>query len=263
MNTVPLSKISTAIFSLLLVLALTPGLAHAQCDMFLIDPEHGISAEEYTQIEQELKDISAEYNCNVCIVSLNKEQSLPAQEAADALYKANELGENGILLYVNSYSRDWAITTHGLAIDAFTEDGQKYIRDQVLPLFSKGEYAQAYKAFATLSSDFLKQAKTGKPYDKGNLPKPPMGVPVHWILIDVVVAIGAAYAIAVHRRSSLKSVKAKTDAQEYLVEGSFNLLRKKDTFLETKTTSRHIERNSSQVHTDSSGDTFGGSSGKF
>ena len=54
--------------------------------------------------------------------------------------------------------RNWAIATHGYAIEAFTDAGQEYIMEQVKPYLSDGDYNEAFQMFAMECDDFIMQA---------------------------------------------------------------------------------------------------------
>jgi len=45
-----------------------------------------------------------------------------------------------------------------------------------LPELKHNNYYEAINIYADLSDKFLTQAKTDKPYDKGNLPKEPISI---------------------------------------------------------------------------------------
>mgnify|MGYP000308516591 CR=1 FL=1 len=76
-------------------------------------------------------------------------------------------GENGdgILFLLDMGDRNWAIATHGYAIEVFTDAGQSYIMDQVKPYLSDGDYNEAFHKFATECDDFITQANEAEPYD--------------------------------------------------------------------------------------------------
>ena len=65
--------------------------------------------------------------------------------------------------------RNWAIATHGYAIEAFTDAGQEYIMEQVKPYLSDGDYNEAFQMFAMECDDFIMQADEAEPYDVGKI----------------------------------------------------------------------------------------------
>ena len=163
--------------------------------------------------------------------------------------------------------RNWAIATHGYAIDAFTDAGQSYIMDQVKTYLSDGDYNEAFQTFALQCDDFIMQAESGEPYDVDNLPKEPFDVGAN-LLIAIGVGIVAGLLVTGNMRRKLKTVQKQDQAASYVRKGSMEVTKSNDFYLYrtvSRTAKPKEEEHSggSTTHTSSSGDTFGGSSGKF
>ena len=96
---------------------------------------------------------------------------------ADDFYDYNGYGygenRDGILLLISMENRDYWISTYGYGMTAFTDAGLAYIQDQFLSDLSDGNYFESFTTFAELCDSFITQARTEKPYDTGNLPRPP------------------------------------------------------------------------------------------
>ena len=67
--------------------------------------------------------------------------------------------------------RKWCISTHGEAIQIFTDAGQEYMTDNFGSYLSDGEYYEGFMKFADLCEEFIIQAQSGEPYDVENLPE--------------------------------------------------------------------------------------------
>ena len=137
------------------------------------------------------------------------------------------------------------------------------MRDQIKDYMSDGDYYSAFKEFARLADDYLKQAKTGKPYDKGNLPKKPFKG-LRDAFISVLGGLGIGFGRASLLKAETKTVKEAKNARGYLtgvqITGAYEIM--------THREFRRIERSSSDgggssTHVSSSGSTHGGSSGSF
>ena len=132
-------------------------------------------------------------------------------------------------------------------------------------MVSDGEYADAFTKYADLCDEFLTQAKTGEPYDKGNMPKESLNI--IWLPIDLAVGLFAAFIVASLKKSKLKTVRRKAAAQDYVVDGSFRVTKNNDRFITKNVTTRIIHRDDdsggSSTHTSSSGTSHGGSGGSF
>ena len=215
-----------------------------------------------------LDEISERQQCDIVVVTTDSLGGKTPTAYADDFYDYNGYGigkqNDGILLLVSMEDRDWAISTCGYGITAFTDKGQAYMTKKIVPLLSEGEYFKAFSVYAELCDDFLTEAKTNKPYDAGHMPKESSGL--SWIRIFASVACGFLIALimGLFKKQKLKSVAKQYDAQEYIVPGSMVVTQEYDHFVHRQVTTRKIDQDSgSSTHTSSSGTTHGGSSGKF
>ena len=140
-----------------------PGLAR------LVDDADILTDDEEEEILERLDRISQEQECDVLVYTADSLQGKTATAFADDYYDENGYGygpaRDGILLMVCMEDRDWAISTCGYGITAFTDAGQEYMMDRVLPYLSSGDYDEAFMTYADMSEDLLKQARAGEPYD--------------------------------------------------------------------------------------------------
>ena len=171
------------------------------------------------------------------------------------------------MLLLAMEDRDWAISTTGYGITAFTDAGQGYLMDKVMPSLGDGDYYTAFYDFAYYCEELLQMAENGTPYDvedsEGKSANP-------IVLIPVAVVPGALISLFLKKKKkkSLKNVKFKKDATDYTAPGSLDISYRADNFL-----SRTVDRQAkpkdsdgsggSSTHVSSSGTTHGGSSGKF
>lgn len=239
----------------------------------LVDDADLLSDSEEGKLLATLDEISERQNCDVVVVTVDTIGDNTATEFADDFYDYNGYGagknRDGILLLISMADRDWAISTCGYGITAFTDAGQAYMVEQFKPALSDGDYYEAFDEYAALCDDFLTQAKNGKPYDNGNLPKE---FPYVGLIICIGASIGVAFLVVNGMKNKLKSVRTKTDADAYVRQGSMRIAQNRDIFLyrTVNRTKRATESNSgsshssgSSTHSSSSGTTHGGSSGKF
>lgn len=245
----------------------------------LVDEADLLTDSEETALLAKLDEISERQQFDVAVVTVNSLGGKTPEAFADDYYDYNGYGygENadGALLLISMEDRDWYITTCGYGITAITDAGRGYMQEQFKPALSDGDYSGAFTTFAELCDEFVTQAKTGEPYDVGNLPKGTVS-PI-MIVIDLVLGLVIGYAIASVRKSKLKSVRNKVEALDYTVPGSMMLTDSRDIFLNKTVTTRTIHHESSssgggssthtsssgRTHTSSSGRTHGGGGGKF
>jgi uncharacterized protein len=232
----------------------------------LVDNAEVLNSSDSTKILDKLNEISKRQSVDVTIVTVSDTENKSAQSFADEIYDENGYGQGsdftGIVLFIATDTRDWAISTRGLAIKMFTDDGIQYISDKITSYLSDNNYSQAFMTYAELCDKFITQSKTGDPYTNKNLPKEPLSK--IWIAIAVGIGALIAFIVTSILKSQLKSVAYKSNATDYTRKGSLNVRERRDLFLYKKV-ERTAKNNSggSSTHTDSSNTEHGGSSGKF
>lgn len=218
-----------------------------------------------------LNEISERQQLDVAIVTVSTIMGKNPQDYADDYYDYNGFGfgenRDGVLLLVNMGERDWHMTTTGYGIHAITDAGVEYISEKFLPDLSDGYYADSFDTFATLCDEFVTQAKTGEPYDYGNMPKgkvSPLWIPGS--------AAGGALAGQIpisSMKRKLKSVGKQKSAARYFNKDSLNFAARNDNFLYSNVKRVYIQPSESRsgggssTHFGSSGSSHGGGGGKF
>lgn len=230
----------------------------------LVDDADLLTDREEKSLNSKLERISEDQECEVAIVTVYSLDGKTATEYADDFFDYNGYGygddDDGILLLISMEYSDWAITTYGYAITAFTDAGLDYMADEFLPYLSDGDYKEAFSRYAELCDELLIQAKSGSPYDGrkalGFTPR---------ILISLGVGVIFAFIITGIMKGKLKSVRFQPAAASYVRKDSLNIRVSKDLFLYTKVDRRARPKNTSgsTTHRSSSGRSHGGSSGKF
>lgn len=237
----------------------------------LVDEADLLSDSEESALLSSLDEISERQKMDIVVVTVNSLEGKSAMEYADDFYDENGYGfgegRDGILFLISIGERDWNISTRGYGITAVTDAGREYMSEQFKEDLSGGEYAAAFTTFVGLCDDFITQARSGEPYDVGNLPKEPF-----WFGGYLGISLGIAFVISLIvtgvMRSKLKTVHNQSGADTYVKKGGLKLTKENDLFLY-----RHIDRREkpkeeensggSETHTSSSGATHGGGGGKF
>nr|WP_317413029.1 TPM domain-containing protein [uncultured Solibaculum sp.] len=238
----------------------------------LTDQADLLTDSEEDALLMELNEISERQQCDVAVATVNSLEGKTATAYADDFYDYNGYGmgdgDDGILLLISMENREWAITTYGFAITAFTDEGQQYIVKKFKSDLGAGRYSEAFEEFASLCDKFLTQAKTGEPYDSSNLPNDT----VILILTPIVLLIGFLFAslIMVPMKRKLKNVQSQPSASSYIKENSIQITDSSEQFLYNTITKtpRSNDNNGggysgSSTHVSSSGRSHGGSSGSF
>lgn len=236
----------------------------------LVDQAELLSEDAEAKLLSSLDEISERQECDVVVVTVNSLEGKTAEQYADDTYDYNGYGfgeeRDGILFLISMEERDWALSTCGVCIAAFTDAGQEYMVSQWKSALSDGKYEEAFSKYAQLCDEFMTQAKTGEPYGEGNLPK--SSVSPFWIFGDLGIGCLIAWCMGNRKKSRLKTVRKKAEAQDYVVGGTLRLNGSWDRMIDKRVSARTVSTSSnsgggSSAHTSSSGTTHGGSSGKF
>ncbi|MDY3919129.1 MAG: TPM domain-containing protein [Candidatus Limivivens sp.] len=243
----------------------------------LVDEADLLTEDEETKLLEQLDEISERQQCDVAVAAVNGLEGKTAEAYADDFFDYNGFGygedRDGILLLISMEERDWQLSTSGFAITAFTDAGMEYITEKFQPSLSSGNYSKAFTSYAKLCDKFITQAKSGEPYDVGNMPKG--SVDPFWILGDLLLGLLFASIMAGRKKARLTSVRRKTEAEDYAVPGSLMLSQNWERMVNKTVTTRRKEEQErtprssgresggSTTHTSSSGRTHGGTGGKF
>lgn len=238
----------------------------------VVDDAELLTEDEKAELANKLDDISSRQECDVVIVTVAGLEGKTAQEYADDYYDYNKYGmgdgADGILLLISMEDRDWALTTYGFGITAFTDAGQEYIMELTSGYLGEGQYADAFAQFSDLCDDFLMQAHTAEPYDVGNMPDDISALGrIMWIIPSVIIGAVISLVLKKKKRKALKNVRRKSDAADYVA--GMELTGQYDRFLYSDVQRVKIRDDKddgydgSNFHISSSGRGHGGSSGKF
>ncbi len=216
-----------------------------------------------------LDEISLRQKMDVTVATVNDlDGYASAAEYADVVYEYCKYGygsqKDGLLLLISTEDRDWAISTCGYGITAFTEAGIEYINKQIKSDLSDDNYAAAFDTYANLCDEFITQVRSGSPFDKDNLPREPLSM--IWIPISIVIGVVLALIIVGSMKGQLKTVRTQAAANSYLKKDSLAITESSDLFLYHTVTRSKKEKDKdsdSSMHTSSSGTPHGGGSGKF
>ncbi len=259
------------LFCVLLVLLLLPVAAGASTAPRLTDDGDLLSSGEERELLEKLDEISRRQNFDVVIITVaGIPEGYTVRDYADDCYDYSGFRQDGCLLLISMEQRDWYISTCGFGITALTDAGIQYIGEQLIDSgLSDGDYLNAFLTYARLCDEFVTRARTGDPYDVGNLPKEK----TPWALITVIalaLGCGMAFIPVTVMKSQMKPVRQKRDAGDYVQRNSLTLSQARDVFLYRNLTRTEIPKDTgsnggggSSIHTSSSGASHGGGGGTF
>ncbi len=269
----------------MLMLAILPVTCFGQ--MSLVQDQAGLmSADQQAMLEQKADELSEAYQMDIVIVTTNSNDGKDIQSYADDFFDENGYGADkdgsGILLLVSMDTREWAFSTSGNGIYAFTDYSLEILSDELIPYLSSGEFYDGFSHYLSCLPSYLDAFQNGKPvdgyasdYDPNDTKnvvyyEDPMtfsdALPLACIIGLVVAGISVAVMAA-----SMNTRRKQSGAGDYLVDNSFQLQTNRDYFLFSNVTkTKRVEENNnshggggSHVHTSSSGKSHGGRSGKF
>ena len=243
-----------------------------------------LTDKEETKLLMLLNEISERQKCDVIIVTVPTLDGKTSLNYAHDFYDYNGYGfgdeDSGILLLICPEERDWAISTYGFGITAFTDAGQEFIMNAVRPSLSSESFYKAFKFFADFCDEYITEAREGQPYDIGHMPPGRMLQPVNNLIFSFLISIPIAWRSVRKKKKALISTELQTKADNYIHQGSLQLTAQSDTFLYENisktpmtedtgsgsvsgTSSGSGSRGGSSTYTSSSGRKHGGSSGKY
>lgn len=241
----------------------------------VIDNANLLTSSEEEKLADMIEDIKDKYKFDVVILLEPDIDGAYCVSYADDYfdYKGYGYGKNydGILLLVTMEEREWAISTCGYGIEAFTDYGCSYIEDKIVSKLSDGDYYEACETYVKLCDKFLKQAEKGKPYDYNHPIRSPFFV-IGMFAVIWVVAFLIAYGIVASMKRQMSTVAKATEANSYAVGKAVNLTRNEDRYIRSAVTKRPRPTDSggsgghsggSSTHHSSSGRSHGGSHGRF
>ena len=254
-----LITILTLVFCLFMAV---PGLAESEnaedgfADEYyrLMDMASLLSDEDVDSLTAKLDELSLRQKMDVVIATTNTLEGKSVVEYADDLYDYCSFGyganRDGLILVISMEDNDWYI---------------EYIGEQIVPYLSDKDFAGAFAAYITLCDEFITQARTGKPYDIGSLPRKPLSPA--WILVCLIIGLMLSFVTVGKMKAKLTTVRAQAAANSYMKNGSMNITDSREMFLYKNVTrtkrSSESSGGGSSTHTSSSGTSHGGGGGKF
>lgn len=234
--------------------SLTPGFAAVERTLpLVVDYADVLTDEEEILLEAKLEELGSENKLEIGVVTVDSFEGKDPQAFADDFYDYNGYGygeaDDGLIIVFNTgrtdQNRNITLSTCGKAINLVTDDEMNRMFDEMITLLMLQDYAGAFNVFTY---------ECEKAIDTS--------VPLYYIPMSVVIAFVLAFIIVKIQASSLKTVRQKVDASDYV--GNVVLTGESDRFMYKNV--RKIPKpksNSSSVHGSSSGRSHGGGSRSF
>ncbi len=260
-----MKKVLSFLFVIVIISALTLPFSAAENGQLVVDGAKTMNDTQFTQLTEKLTKVSNEAGLDVVVVTIPTLESGTMMEYADDYYDYHGYAKDGILLLIATEDRNWYISTKGYGITAFTDYGIDYIGEALKPDLKNSEWYDAFDKFADLAADFVKEARSGKPYDTNHKIESMSDI-LFAVGVSAFIGIVIAVVIVLMVKSKYKPVKLKAEANDYLIDGSLELKQSYDHFLYTHVSRTAKPKDSgggSSTHTSSSGSSHGGGGGSF
>jgi len=235
----------------------------------LVDDAMLLSASEAAELEERLQALSDKWQLDIVIAAVDSIGRETPGDFAERFFDGNGYGRgddySGLMLLVSMEERDWDVSAFGRdGKAAITLAGTAFIGEKVKSGgLSDDEYARAFAVFADWCGIFFEKAATGKPYDKGNLPKTSADVGA-LVILTFCGGLVIAWIVTGSMKKKLKSVQKKQAAADYLRPGSLQVAYANEQFLYKNVTRVKRETSSGSGGTSShSSSRSHGTSGKF
>lgn len=235
----------------------------------VVDNADILSAEEEAALTEKIEGIRIDKKFDIVIVTVPFYEEADIDAAAQDFYDYSGYGigteNDGVIFYLATDEREYAISTTGYGITAITDDALAYMESEMLPDLGDDDYYNAFTTFINMSEDFVIRAREGNPYSAEE--EKDMFSILFNVVVALIVGFAAAFFMAMAKKKNMITVTEQDSAYEYTCEGSMHLTNRQDQFVNTFVTTRVIEENSnnsgSTTSVGSSGTTHGGTSGHF
>lgn len=235
------------LFALLLLTVLcVPVLAASSA---VIDHAGLLDEDEIYDLEIILEEVSADYNVDVVVLTVNSLEGNSARDYAIDYYDGR-YGDDGVLLLVAMNEREWYFLTAGTCKSMIPDDALD--DGSFVELLSNGEYDEAFAEFADTCDRYMS--------GQGKRDADPELDRVHMAIGSCLLGIIVGLIVVLVMKRKLKSVRSQAGADQYVGAESLQLTQKSDIFLYQTVTRRPRPQ---QTSTGSSGRSYGGGGGKF
>jgi len=236
---------------------------------YVVDDANLLSPAQLNELEDRAKNISEQYGCEVRIITVKNMRDYnftDIEKFSYNIYKENDLGygpdKSCAILLLSMRDRDYDLRVWGYGKVAFTFYGIDAILDRhILPPLGDNEYYKAFSIYLDKSEMYLKMARDGTPFDKGNDPETAGTILAVKLAVTIIVPLIIALIICSIWKGKMKTAKIAKVADDYIPPNGFNLTVQGDMFLYRTVTRRRIETSSSSSGGGASSG-IGGSSGR-
>lgn len=234
---------------------------------------------EAAELEEQVKRLEEETGWDLMAVTTNDAQGMNAVDYGEQWLDQHIAGEDGVICLIDMDNREVVLSSTGEPRYYMTDDRKEQIFDNAYPKVSNGEYGAALSVMLDGVETYYRSGvpKGSHLYDEDTGEVMKYGDTHRRLTVTEILAAAAAALSAggITIGAVIGSYRLKFGGYKYPIEknGTVNLERKEDVFINQIVTHRHIPKNNdsskgkgagrSTVHTGSGGRSYSSSSRKF
>lgn len=222
---------------------------------------------QIAEINSKATQISERYGTDIHIIIVNNyydysaegDINLFSEEISDGYRLGLDKDENALLLVLSMAARDYDIYSSGAYTnEVFNSFSRGFLENAMLPHFAENNWADGFNAYLDECLNLLELAANGEIYTRT-----PRNYKLEIIISLIIGLVIALIARACVHAAYTNQVQQKVAASEYIVNDSFQLTQKTDTFTHTTTSRTYSPRSSSSGGHSGGSRSSSHSSGKF
>ena len=222
--------VSLALLLILCLLLALPVLADSERELPLVCDTCGLLTEEQAaELDARAERYSQEYACDIVLVIVDDTDFYDVEEFTEGVYRKYGYGwggdRSGVILLMSMEERDYDLAAYGYGNTAFTDFGKEQLMKGVTPYLRKNDWYGGFSAYLDLCADYLRQAREGKPVDRGLFR---LSAPV--VIWALVAGVVFALIVTAVLKAKMKSAVLQTRADDYR-SGGLRLEYEDDRFL--------------------------------
>lgn len=257
----------------------------------MVDNASLLTFTEADELNGRFEELSAENGYEIAVLTVKSTGGKGITAFADDFYDDNGYGtgsdDSGIMLVIDMSDREYWITTSGDAYTYLSDNDISAIGKAFADRVSAGYY-KAFTAFAAEAVNRIEYNREhyndsdyhgyddyhGDGYAERGFTETVKDHAAPTIIASAIIGIIVALIVTGSMKSKLRSVKPRTNAEDYVVGGSFGITASNDIYLYSSVTKAEIPRDNNRSssggfhgggggHISSSGHTHGGGGGHF
>ncbi len=221
---------SLALLLILCLLLALPAMADSARELPLVCDTCGLLTEEQDEeLNAKAEEYSRQYACDIIVVVVDDTDFYDVETFTEGVYNKYNFGwgedRSGVILLLSMEERDYDLAAYGYGNTAFTDFGKDQLMKDVRSYLKKNDWYGGFSRYIDLCADYLRQAREGKPVDRGLFR---LSAPV--VIWSLVAGVIFALIVTAVLKAKMKSAVLQTKADDYL-SGDLRLDYEDDRFL--------------------------------